>query len=489
MGDYCLTTGAAGACYSATNSDDQPALITAGILAADGAVVSDASVVMVSPDGSVAPGPDGSSGGSLDGGNETSVIVNSCPSAQTQFGNTAQGDSNPNFTSGVGVRTADALLIFSGYTAAAGDGGDAGPDNLVYVQAFDPTTAASRGPAQPLFSADGDGPNIWVETASVAPTGQIVVIYSFYATTGETGAVCYYGFYNYGVSTYGIGNCQSGLYAAFLSPSADAGSGLQVQRIVQLASSLTYGQAHAIWSPTRQAFVISWEYYTAPAWFLGVKNFLPNGQAAGGDTAVVPTNTPSSSPDQNAVEQGSVASLSGLLGVAFQDSSGYPWVSTLDSTGNELGSPVQIALVAGSWVTVGATAQGMVYLYDDVTNVSEVFVPTSVDAGATAGIVDGGDASAYSTFSFPGAIRSIEGRALSDYAGVGGVGVATLYANGLSFAYVNADGVTHIAPSSVIAHTYAAGDQVNISTFAGSFGVSLYSAATQSTQMAASGCQ
>jgi hypothetical protein len=111
-----------------------------------------------------------------------------------------------------------------------------------------------------------------------------------------------------------------------------------------------------------------------------------------------------------------------------------------------------------------------------------------VDAGATAGIVDGGDASTYSTFSFPGAIHAIEGRALSDYAGVGGVGVATLYANGLSFAYVNADGMTHIAPSSVIAHTYAGGDQINISTFGGSFGVSLYSTATQSTQMAASGC-
>jgi hypothetical protein len=489
MGDYCLTTGASGACYSATNSDDEPPLIKDGILAADGAVISDASVVMIAPDGSVGPSPDGSSGGpdsgALDGGNESSVTVNSCPSAQTQFGNTAQGDSNPNFTSGVGVRTSDALVIFSGYTGTAGD---AGPDNVVYVQSFDPTTAASNGHAQRLFSADGDGPNILVETASVAPTGQIVVIYSFYATTGATGGVCDYGFYNYGVGTYGIGNCQSELYAAFLSPSADAGSGLQVQRIVQLASSLTYGQAHAIWSPTRQAFVISWEYYTAPAWFLGVKNFLPNGQAAGGDTAVVPTNNPSSSPDQDAVEQGGVASFSGLLGVAFQDSNGYPWVSTLDSTGNELGSPVQIALVAGSWVTIGATAQGMVYVYDNVTNVSEVFVPTSVDAGATAGIVDGGDASTYSTFSFPGAIHAIEGRALSDYAGVGGVGVATLYANGLSFAYVNADGMTHIAPSSVIAHTYAGGDQINISTFGGSFGVSLYSTATQSTQMAASGC-
>jgi hypothetical protein len=490
-----------GACYSASTSADEPTLMAAGILSADGAVIGDASSVAFTPDGSGgASGSDGaaasdgttaSDGASAVGdGGDATVATNSCPSAQTQFGNTAQGDSNPNFTSGVGVRTANSLLIFSGYTAAADAdaAGDAGPSNLVYVQAFDPTTAESMGHAQPLFSASGDAPNIWVETASVAPTGQIVVVYSFYETAGATGGVCYYGFYNYGVSTNGIGNCQSGLYATFLAPAADAGTGLQVQQTVQLASSLTYGQAHALWSPTRQAFVISWEYYTAPGWFLGVKNLLPNGQAAGGDSDVVPTNTLSSSPYQEAVEQGSVASLSGLLGVAFQDSNDhYPWLTLLDSTGNQLGNSVQIASVAGSWVTLGATAQGMVYLYDDVTNVSGVLVPTSADAGATAGIVDGGDT--YASFTFPGAIHAIEGRALSDYAGVGGVGVALLYANGLSFAYVNSDGITHLAPSSVIAHTYGAGDQMNITTFGGSFGLSLYSATAQSTQMAASGCQ
>jgi hypothetical protein len=493
-GDYCVTSSGMGACYSASTSADEPTLMAAGILSADGAVIGDASSVAFTPDGSGgASGPDGtaaSDGASVVGdGGDATVATNSCPSAQTQFGNTAQGDSNPNFTSGVGVRTANSLLIFSGYAAAAGgDAGDAGPSNLVYVQAFDPATAASMGPAQPLFSASGDAPNIWVETASVAPTGQIVIIYSFYATAGATNAVCYYGFYNYGVSTNGVGDCQSGLYAAFLAPSADAGTGLQVQQTVQLASSLTYGQAHALWSPTRQAFVISWEYYTSPGWFLGVKNFLPNGQAAGGDSDVVPTNIPSSSPYQDAVEQGSVAPLSGLLGVAFQDSSNhYPWLTLLDSMGNQLGDSVQISSVAGSWVTLGATAQGMVYLYDDVTNVSGVLVPTSADAGATAGIIDGGDS--YASFTFPGAIHAIEGRALNDYAGVGGVGVALLYANGLSFAYVNSDGITHVAPSSVIAHTYGAGDQMNITTFGGSFDLSLYSATAQSTQMAASGCQ
>jgi hypothetical protein len=58
------------------------------------------------------------------------------------------------------------------------------------------------------------------------------------------------------------------------------------------------------------------------------------------------------------------------------------------------------------------------------------------------------------------------------------VGVALLYATGLSFAYVDANGATHVGPLSVIPHTYAAGDQIYITNFGGSFGLSLYSAAT-----------
>jgi hypothetical protein len=41
---------------------------------------------------------------------------------------------------------------------------------------------------------------------------------------------------------------------------------------------------------------------------------------------------------------------------------------------------------------------------------------------------------------------------------------------------------------SVIANTYAADDEINITNFEGSFAVSLYSSASQSTQVAASGC-
>jgi len=104
-------------------------------------------------------------------------------------------------------------------------------------------------------------------------------------------------------------------------------------------------------------------------------------------------------------------------------------------------------------------------------------------------IPDGGDASSYAGFPFPGAFGAIAGRAANDdTGGAGGVGVALFYADGLSFAYVNADGVSHSAASSVIAHTYAAGDQANISNFGGSFAVSVYGSATHSTQLAVSGC-
>jgi hypothetical protein len=138
-------------------------------------------------------------------------------------------------------------------------------------------------------------------------------------------------------------------------------------------------------------------------------------------------------------------------------------------------------------VTVGATAAGFVYLYDNGNNVAEVFVPTSGDAGVA--LPDAGDGG-LPGFLFTGGVQAIEAHAINDdTGGIGGVGVVLLYSNGLSFAYVDANGATHLGPSSVIAHTYALGDQINITNFGGSFGVSLYSAATQSTQLAASGCQ
>jgi hypothetical protein len=86
-------------------------------------------------------------------------------------------------------------------------------------------------------------------------------------------------------------------------------------------------------------------------------------------------------------------------------------------------------------------------------------------------------------------IQAINAHAINDdTGGPGGVGVALLYPNGLSFGYIDSDGLTHLGPSPVISHTYAPGDLINITNFGGSFGLSIYSTTDHSTQMAASGC-
>ena len=480
VGDYCLPSGSSSACYSKTNPTDELALIAAGYISADGAVLVDASTGGIGPDGSSSGGgPDGSSGGPDAGAHDSSGTVNSCASPQTAFGSTAQGDSNPNFTSGVGVRVADKFLIFSGYAGGAGDvgdAGDAGMDNLVYVQAFDPTTANSLGSAQPLFTAP-NGTGFALESASVAPTGQIALAFNY---GGDF-------YYQNGASL------QTSLYAAFLGTSADAGpSGMALQRTVALVSGEISGQPHVIWSAATGAFVFSWEYVVTPnnsnITSLGTQNFTPNGGAAGGTTPVPTDNSSATVQAASSLEQGSVAAGPNLFGVAFQQAgnANAPWLTILDLKGSQVGSAVQVGPRGPSWVTVAASTEGFVYIYDGNGNApSEAFVPTSGDAGVV--LPDAGYAG-LAGFTFAGG-AAIDVHAIGDdTGGIGGVGAAMLYSTGLSFAYVNADGTTHVGPSSVLPNTYAAGDQINIMNFGGSFGLSLYSAAMHSTQMAASGC-
>ena len=263
----------------------------------------------------------------------------------------------------MGVRTKTQILIFSGY-AGGGDAGDAGTDNLVYVQAFDPATANSLGAAQPLFAAP-NGTGFVLESASVAPTGQIALAFSY------GGAFAY----DNGSST------QNSLYAAFLGTASDAGPALQ--RTVALVSGQITGQPHIVWSVATGAFVFSWEYYEAANlnWYVGTKNFAPNGSAVGG-TDPVPTDESSSvvlnySEGQ---EQGSVAAGPNLFGMAFMSSSQRRvWLTTLDLAGAQVGNATEVSVSTPNypnWVTVAATAEGFVYIFDDGNSVSEVFVPT-----------------------------------------------------------------------------------------------------------------
>ena len=408
---------------------------------------------------------------------------NQCPSAQTQFGNIAQGDSNPNFTSGVGVRGAKQLLIFSGYAGPpagagdAGDAGDAGSVNLVYVQSFDPVTGKSQASAVPLFQA-ADGAEFTVDDVSIAPTGQIALLYS----TGPAD--------------------KNAVYASFFTSVADAGAaGLQLVQTVQVESApLVYASdpyfphPHAIWSTANKAFVFSWEYGATnlsvqPT--LKVVKYLPTGGSAGGGTNAVPVPMPPSI--FWAYDQGSVGTSGNLVGVIYgQNSPYYPFLTILDAQGNQVGGAVQLSSVSlnanWSWLSVAGTANGFTSFFAQNGTVYEVFTPTSTDAGVLAPApVDGGDAGAFGGFQFLS--TAIAGRSISDdTGGVGGTGTVLLEQNGASFIYVNADGIRHVGPTTIIAHTYAGGDQVAVTNFGGSFGVSLYGRADHATKIAASGC-
>jgi hypothetical protein len=408
------------------------------------------------------------------------------------------------------VRTATQLLVFSGYNGPdpSADGGtsDGGGSNvnLIYWQAFDPTTAKSVGPAKPLVLTDSTSVGyIYLYDVSIAPTGEIAVLYTHIDL----------------VNVIGHGQGADGLSVAFLAPTAGS-SGPQVQQNVQIESAQVstptvlnasyQGQPHAIWSTFSNAFVFS---YVSGSLYARVRKFLANGAAAGGDTNIVPTNDV----DTTAYESGSVGTSGALFGVALQvgglDRPGDS-LTLLDALGNEVGSSLQIddARTSGGlsegvlpggvggyyWVATAGTAKGFVY-FAGTRPVTEFFVPTTPDGGVAA-VSDGGTetlvgGAALPGFSFTGNEVVVIGRAISDdTGGPGGVGAVLLYADGADFIYVNADGVTHVGPTTVISHAFGAPggsageDEVAITEFGGSFGISLYSAAEHLTRMAASGC-
>jgi hypothetical protein len=238
--------------------------------------------------------------------------------------------------------------------------------------------------------------------------------------------------------------------------------------------------------------VFSW-YDGDGGHYITVQKFQANGSPAGGNSTVVPTDALDNTVyANNGYAQGAAGESGGLLGVAYQSSvnpgSGRPFLTILDSTGVLIGSPFVVIgppATFGNWTAVGGTAQGFVYFYDEGSGVGEVFLPVGGDAGVVGA---GSDASTFTGFSFPGTVRATEARAISDSAGgAGGVGLALLYPTGVSFAYVQADGVHHVGPSPILPHTVVTGDYTSLTTLNGSFVTSLYSSANHQTQVAASG--
>jgi hypothetical protein len=411
----------------------------------------------------------GSTGGSAGRTGSGGQTGNSCPSPQTQFGFIAEGDSNSNFQSGLGVRTADELLIFNGYLgpdpSPAADAGSPSKVSYVYVQAFDPGSGESKGPAIPFFKAANapfNGSNVMLNAAAIAPSGEIILLYFMQADAVN-------------IATF----------AAFLSKSTtDAGvGGLQVGRIVQVEVSTLGGQPDCIWSVASKAFVCSWQYQTSGGWPVKVRKFLPDGRSAGGDTDNVPTDTPSST-TRNYGEVGVSGNLFGVAYTGWAD--GLPKLTVMDKLGNQVGSYVELNPGASAWVTVAGTSAGFVTFYDQA-GVAATLVPVDSSGKVAATSADAGVV--LQGFHFSGTKAASAGRAINDdVGGMGGVGLALLYNDGVAFAYVSADGLTHVGPGTVISHSRATGDYMNITNFAGSFGVSLYSANAHSTQMAATGC-
>jgi hypothetical protein len=479
-GDVCLPTGTTSECYSPSNAIDEAALITAGILSPDGAVLADGSIGTGTspPDGSMVGSKDGSGGSVVD-----APTGNACPSAQTQFSSTAQGDSNPDFTSGVGARTSSQLLAFDSYVGPD-PSGEAGTDNIgaIYQQAFDPVSGASAGPAAYLATVknlDVLGHDIvysmTIESSGISPSGRIALVYLVRFLDGH-------GAYD-----------ETDLYATFIDASGDGGAGLSVDRTVLLTTAPVYEQPYAIWSTTSDAFVFSW-YDADGGEYVTIQKFLANGSPAGGNSTVVPTDSPQNMVVANSnVAQGAVAESQGFFGVGYSSAvTDYATEMTvLDPTGTPIGSSILVVPEStsgsSSWTAVGGTSQGFVYFYDDENagGVGEVFLPTAAGIGVVGA---GSDASTFTGFSFPGTVRATAARAVDDSAGAGGVGLALLYASGVSFAYVQPDGSHHVGPSPVFPHATAAADYTSLTNLNGSFVVSLYSSANHATEVAASGC-
>jgi hypothetical protein len=427
--------------------------------------------------GDAAGGGAGTDGGAGASGGDGGVLPPLCTTGQTQFNDIAVGDANPYFTSGVGVRNGTTFFVFSSYAgpAAVDDAADADAAvptvNAVYVQAFDVAGGAKRGPARQLF-ATTDGPYFYVHDVSIAPTGEIALLYGHASPTEGR---------------------QNELNIAFLStaPAAASDGGvsdLQVKK-TQLIETVPLSAPHVVWSHAKQAFVASWKYLTTN-WFTRIRTFSTNGSSSGG-LNVVPTPLGFDN-DQN-TEDARVGLSGGIYGAIHRDyNSGRPELTVLDSTEQLLGF-VELSTLNIGWAAAGGTREGLLGLYNNGATVYATYVPTASvaadggapDGGGGDGGTDGG-APTLATFSFPSTARSAQAVS-DDPAASGGVGAALLEPNGANFLFVTADGARRSVTGTVL--TSANSAQVAISNYRGSFAVSLYDRVTHSTQITSSGCQ
>ena len=412
-------------------------------------------------------GAGGAAGGAGKGGAGGSG-GSTCAGPQVEFANVSQGDTNPGFTSAMAVRNADTLFIFSAYAGPApvdgGTDGGAPAGDAIFVQMFDPVSGNKRGPSKFLFSAPTGG-GFGINDVSISATGEIALLY----TVGQAN--------HYADQLY--------MTVVAATPGDGGTATLSVEKTVQL-ESVYLGDPHVIWQPAGQLFVVSWKYQGSNnQWFIRVRKFHPNGTASGSAVSAVPT---IGSLYEPASEDDSGASVSGAyLGVAYQSSGDWPYLTILDSDGLQVGR--YVTLQAGgvdNWVASGGTTAGFVTMFTGGGRVSGAFVPLTGMSSAIsdAGIPDGG-LPPLKTFSFTSTATT--GKIINDDAGgAGGVGAVLLQNDGAAFVYVTADGSKQLPQGTVISSS--AGIQAGISNFAGSFVVSLYNGTTHAAQATVSSC-
>jgi hypothetical protein len=399
--------------------------------------------------------------------------------AMTRFGRVATGASNPNYTTGIGVKTATELLVFSGYVGPpatdGGTDGDAGVGTYigrVDVQHFDLSTGASKGPPSPLFNSMATGVGLFaalsVNGVAVAPGGQIAVIYE--ASSATTG----------GQNAWAV-------YLTFLDAS------LAVEQTTQLDAvgfDLYHQQSHVQW--LNGTFIASWLPQNGP---LKIASYDTDGSPAD-NAIIVPTNDPSgflynaSEPDGDLAFSGNVLATTYI---AFGDYSGDPFtqqpaLTLLEPTGTQVGSALRLPYgIAASPLGVAGTAQGFVAVYNGADNGDggsdvDSVLATIVSATGTVG----------QTYSFPGGytntMNNFSVRGASDGSGAA---FSLFYPDGsVSFLYMKGDGSKPANPQPILQQQNPAtvSDQCHLTNLAGGFTLSLFSNAEHLTRVATSAC-
>ena len=377
------------------------------------------------------------------------------------FGNAATSDSDPHYTSGVGLLTATEFLTFNAYVGP--DSTDAGAtESRIDVQHFDPISGKSKGePTTLLTAAAGtNSGGIYITGADIAPTGEIAIIYSAHSGNGW------------------------GDFLAFFDKT------LTLSRTTQFVA----------WGSDQNAdsSFVKWlngEFVASSTWYNGnfyvkVGYFAATGANAGGTNAL-PTDDPSSIVDNGNRAQGEVAFSGGTFAVEYLNYSvNTLYLTLLDTQGDEVGTPVSFSPAfarAGTvFVSVAGTAQGFVAVYNGSSSAGgasllATFVSNSAsgDAGVPVG----------ATYAFPGGQAYAGPWSVRGSSDGTGAGFVVHYPDGsVSFLYFGGDGSPRGTPQTVLYQQEPTTpyDEVLVTNFGGTFAVSLFSSTEHSTQVIAS---